>query len=186
MGFLDRLMGRENRGGNAPAGADGDEAAIARYRYMLQTAPPETIEQAHAEAFAKLTAEQRRMVLEQLTATVPPSERAAARDDPQALARLATRAEIRQPGTMERVLGSGPRMGAPGFGTILAGSLLGTIAGSVVGGMIGQHFFGNDTAFAGERDAQEASAQDADSGEDPVAAEGDDGGWDDGGDFGDV
>jgi hypothetical protein len=28
-----------------------DEQAIARYRYMLKTAPPETIEQAHAEAF---------------------------------------------------------------------------------------------------------------------------------------
>ena len=187
MGFLDRLMGRVSDRGNAPAGADPDEAAIARYRYMLQTAPPETIEQAHAEAFAKLTPEQRRMVLEQLTATVPPSERAAARDDPHALARLATRAEIRQPGTMERVLGSGSRMGGPGFGTILAGSLLGTIAGSVVGGMIGQHFFGNDTAYAGGREQPDATAENTESDDDPSAAESDDGGWGDGGgDFGDV
>ena len=31
-----------------------DEQAIQRYRYMLQTAPPETVEQAHAEAFRRI------------------------------------------------------------------------------------------------------------------------------------
>ena len=40
-----------------------DEQAIARYRYMLKTAPPETIEQAHAEAFAHLTPEHRGRIL---------------------------------------------------------------------------------------------------------------------------
>ena len=29
-----------------------DEQALARYRYMLATAPPEEIERAHEEAFA--------------------------------------------------------------------------------------------------------------------------------------
>src|SRR6476469_126209 len=47
-----------------------DEQAIARYRYMLQTAPPETIERAHVEAFSKLTPEQRRMGLTNLRAAV--------------------------------------------------------------------------------------------------------------------
>jgi len=47
--------------------------AIARYRYMLKTAPPETSERALAEE---------------------------AHDNPRALARLATRTEIRQPGTI--------------------------------------------------------------------------------------
>ena len=28
-----------------------DEQAVERYRYLLRTAPPETIEEAHAEAF---------------------------------------------------------------------------------------------------------------------------------------
>jgi hypothetical protein len=41
--------------------------AIVRYRYMLKTAPPETIEQAHAEAF-RLSPEQRSMLLRQLSA----------------------------------------------------------------------------------------------------------------------
>src|SRR5437870_837610 len=76
-----------------------DEQALARYRYMLKTAPPEAIEQVHAEAFAKLTSEQRRMLLEQLRNEVPERERAYATEDPQSLARLATRAEVRQPGT---------------------------------------------------------------------------------------
>src|SRR5690349_9832045 len=40
-----------------------DEQAIARYRYMLRTAPPEVMEQAHEEAFARLTPQQRAMVL---------------------------------------------------------------------------------------------------------------------------
>ena len=43
-----------------------DGQAIARYRYMLRTAPLEAIEEAHAEAFAALTSEQRRRVLEEL------------------------------------------------------------------------------------------------------------------------
>src|SRR3954469_12686611 len=59
-----------------------DEQALDRYRYMLRTAPPETIEQAHAEAFAQLTPEQRRMLLEQLSENVPPNERAALQGTP--------------------------------------------------------------------------------------------------------
>jgi acyl-CoA reductase-like NAD-dependent aldehyde dehydrogenase len=53
-----------------------DDQAIARYHYMLKTAPPETIEQAHAEAFARLTPEQRRKVLEEMGDRIPAAERA--------------------------------------------------------------------------------------------------------------
>src|SRR5690349_12111879 len=92
------------RGTRQPVGAgmgrsgatNPDEAAIERYRYMLRTAPPETVEQAHAEAFAKLTPEQRRTVLADLSTEVPASERATS-DDPRSLARMATRAEMRRP-----------------------------------------------------------------------------------------
>lgn len=71
-----------------------DQQAIARYRYLLKTAPPETIEQAHAEAFAQLTPEQRRLVLQQIAEQLPASERPLADQNalsPQTLARLATR-----------------------------------------------------------------------------------------------
>lgn len=118
-----------------------DEKAVARYRYLLNTAPPEAIEQAHAEAFAQLTPEQRRLVLQQLAQVTPEAERPVlerSANDPQALARAATRAEVRQPGVLERVFSSGA---APGFGSMMAGSLLGSVAGTVLGGMIAREFF---------------------------------------------
>src|SRR5215211_3228938 len=109
MGIFDRLFRQKappsQRQGGAPAFAS-DEQALARYKYLLRTAPPEAIEQAHAEAFAQLTPEQRSQVLKGLSEELPPSERAGAPThvDPQALARLATRSELRQPGTLERAL----------------------------------------------------------------------------------
>jgi hypothetical protein len=115
MGFLDRLLGREGRDPargdesersqrDAAASAE-DERALERYRYLVRTAPPERIEEAHEEAFAKLTPEQRRLALEQLSRQVP--DEAPRGDDPRSLARLATRAEMRQPGTVERAFGGG-------------------------------------------------------------------------------
>ena len=105
---------------------------------MLRTAPPETIEQAHAEAFAQLTPDQRRMVLQNLGAVVPPGEQATS-DDPQSLARMATRAEMRQPGTLERTFSTMP---GPGMGGLMAGSFLSSMAGVFLGTMIAQSFFG--------------------------------------------
>lgn len=132
-----------------------DDKAIARYRYLLNTAPPEAIEQAHAEAFAQLTPEQRRQVLQQLARVTPESERPVlerSANDPQALARAATRAEMRQPGVLERVFGAGPGAGAgamPGFGSMMAGGLLGSVAGTVLGSMIAHEFFSHhEAAFA--------------------------------------
>ena len=91
MGFFDRF--RNDAGSQSSA----DEQAIARYRYLLRTAPPEAIEQAHAEAFAQLTPEQRRRLLDELAADLPDAEAKAAQragDQPGSLARVATRAEL--------------------------------------------------------------------------------------------
>ena len=160
MGILDNLFGRGEgqrpvqQPGAAPL-QSGDEQAIDRYRYMLRTAPPETIELAHAEAFSKLTPQQRNLLLQQLSADLPDAERAAAaaKDDPQSLARLATRAEVRQPGTMERTFGGMGGRGM-GMGGMMAGSFLSTIAGVVVGSAIAQAFLGDsgsgDTAQGDE------------------------------------
>ena len=67
MGFLDRLFGAsDERTAPPPRQApparqlSEDELAIERYRYLLRTAPPESIEAVHAEAFAKLTPAARR------------------------------------------------------------------------------------------------------------------------------
>ena len=148
MGLFDRF--REGAGAQRPqrqAGMpDDDDAAIARYRYMLRTAPPETIEQAHAEAFAKLTPEQRRRVLEALRDSTPAAERPAlerAGDSPGELARMATRAEIREPGALERMFGriQPTGMAGPSMGAVFGGTLLSSMAGTVLGSMIAQHFF---------------------------------------------
>jgi hypothetical protein len=144
-----------------------DEQAIARYRYMLKTAPPETIEQAHAEAFAQLTPEQRRLVLQKVTDSMPASERALAEQsgaDPQELARMATRAEIRQPGAMERMFG---QAGGVSLGGVMAGTLLSSIAGTVIGSMIAREFFASESHGAAGLDGaaepgEEAGFTDAD------------------------
>ena len=139
MSIFDRLRGTGvQRPAPTPSGeTSSDEQAIERYRYMLRTAPPETIEQAHAEAFARLTPEQRRKLLKSLGEALPDY----VADDPGALARAATRAEIREPGTMERAFGGAGA--APGMGSLFAGSFLSSMAGTVLGSMIAQHFFAN-------------------------------------------
>ena len=139
------LFGRGTPLGGPGQAAPADEQAIARYRYLLRTAPPETIEQAHAEAFAQLTPEQRRLVLQGMAKSVPASELAAAERSgatPQALARMATRAEMRQPGAMERMFGQG---GGVSLGGFMAGTLLSSIAGTVLGSMIAREFFADET-----------------------------------------
>lgn len=167
MGILDTILGRNEPQQTTPgpppvqsprtattsgttSTSDPDAQAVARYRYMLQTAPPETLEQAHTEAFARLTPEQRRLALQQLANVVPENERASLQDDPQSLARAATRAEVRQPGILDRtfggmggggMMGGGMMGGGIGMGGMLAGGLLTSIAGSFIGSSIAHSFF---------------------------------------------
>ncbi len=155
MGFLKRLFGGGEEQRREPERSretvrlspeeqrrTTDEEAIARYRYLIRTAPPEAIEQAHAEAFARLTPEQRRQVLEELSKELPPHERVG-RDDPQSLARMATRAEIRQPGVVERIFVPTPMMGGYGMmgGGLFGGGFMSSLAGAFVGSMIAQGLY---------------------------------------------
>jgi hypothetical protein len=199
MSFLDRLLGRRPEphndsrqsparrpsdfaGATPPSGQLSDEQALERYRYLLRTAPPEAIEQAHAEAFTQLTPEQRQMVLQGLSRELPPEERMD-RDDPQSLARAATRAELRRPGTLERTFG-GMSPGGIGLGGFMAGNFLSTIAGFVIGSAIADAIFNDSENGQGDQDSADAS----DSGQDADAGASDfdsgDGGYDSGGDFG--
>jgi hypothetical protein len=153
-----------------------DEQALARYRYMLSTAPPEDIERAHEEVFARLTPDQRRQALQALAGVVPASEIRG--DDPASLARTATRAEIRQPGTIERVWGTGA---GPGMGSWF----LSTLAASFIGTAIAQSFFDNDGGY--DQGSPQAADQGSDTGEGETADySGDEYGGDTGdtGDFG--
>lgn len=232
MGFLDRLLGREDRSqqqqpggwqnaqqqgyrygqqsyqaptwGAGAAGAPGygtgygtgpgagsadDQRAVERYRYLLRTAPPERIEEVHAEAFAQLTPEQRRMVYEEFTRTAPSGE-APRGDDPRSLAQAATRSEIRQPGFMERSLGGmgggmgggfGQRQG-PSFGSMLGASVLGTVAGYVIGSTLMSAFLPDPGSFDGGTDAA-GDGGSGDTGTDSGDGGGADGGASDGGGF---
>jgi hypothetical protein len=187
MGFLDRLLGRDDRfepepARQAPTPSSEDEQALERYRYLVRTAPPERIEQAHEEAFAKLTPEQRRQALEQLTRQVP--DEPARGDDPRSLARLATRAEMRRPGTIERAFGrAGGGMGMGGLG--MGAGLLGSFATAFAGTLAAQALF-NDLAdgqlFDGPQDGGDQG--DAGGADMADAGGGDFGGGDFGGDFG--
>ncbi len=191
MSFFDRLFGAPTPEPEARRSAprSDDDRAVERYRYLLQTAPPETIEQVHAEAFTKLSPEQRRLVFDELARTAPAGE-APADDQPASLARAATRSELRQPGTMERSLGG------PSFGQMVGASLLGTVAGYVIGSALASAFLPPLDAGATDAGASDAGATDAggaDSGADAGADAGgfdgaaDAGGFDAGGfgDFGD-
>ncbi|WP_120336765.1 hypothetical protein [Cryobacterium soli] len=195
MGFLDRLLGRPEQpeqprrstapGSTAAPRRTEDEIAVERYRYLLRTAPPETIEQVHTEAFSKLTDEQRDLLFRQLTDNAMEGERPA-NAEPATLAKSATRAELRQPGTLDRAFGgdqAGGRQG-PGFGSMLGASLLGTVAGYVVGSALVSTFLPD---AGGEADAStDAGSGDSsgDSGADASADPGSDAGGDSGG-FGD-
>jgi hypothetical protein len=211
MGLLDRLFGRRRASspyGEQPYGS-ADEQAIERYRYLLRTAPPDQVEAAHAEAFGKLTPEQRRQVLEQLAA-VPGAERPGG-DDARSLARAATRAEIRRPGTLERAFGGhgpggpgygggyGPGYGRGGFGTggmgggmgmgsMIGGSLLGTVAGVVVGSAVADALFDTglgDGGLFGGGDEEAYAEGYQDGAQDDTGGDGGGGDYaDGGGDFG--
>ncbi len=204
MGFLDKLFGHDEpqpqRGPVQNTGAFGmgaqqpnvhgganpnrpqnaDEQAVARYRYMLQTAPPEDIERAHEESFARLTPQQRQLLLQQLSQNVPAGEAQGLSDDPRSLARAATRAEVRQPGFIERTFGGGQQqqgyggqmgggmmggMGGGGgmlggMGGMIAGGLLASMAGSFIGSSIANSFFSNHGNEQGFQSSPEAAAVD--------------------------
>lgn len=180
MGLFDRLFGTDDSYSNQQqpqrrSARSDDEIAVERYRYLLRTAPPETIEQVHAEAFAKLTQEQRDLLFAQLSETTEEAPRDAS---PAALASAATRQELRNPGTMERTMGGGM-----GFGGTMVSSLLGTVAGFVIGSALVSAFmpdFGSD----GSSDSSSDNADGADSGDTGGDTGGDAGGDFGGGDFG--
>jgi len=117
-----------------------DRAAIAKYQYMLKTAPPEDMEHAHSEAFSRLTPKQRALLQTELSQSLPATERPAT-DQPRDLARAATRAEVARPGFMEKILGRGGP-GASGMAAGAAGGLGVGLLGGVAGAFIG-------TAIAG-------------------------------------
>ncbi|HZC14703.1 MAG TPA: hypothetical protein VE270_11860 [Thermoleophilaceae bacterium] len=141
----------------------------------MRTAPPDAIEQAHEEAFSKLTPEQRRQALRDLSAEVPEHERTGG-DDPRSLARMATRAEVNRPGTVERAFGGG--------GGMLGGTLLGSFAAAFAGTLVAQSLFSELNSEGGGEGEGGAEGDAGDAGSDAGGGDfagGDFGGGDVGG-----
>ena len=180
MGFLDRLFGAQDE--VAPAtprrhAPNDDELAVDRYRYLLRTAPPETIEQVHAEAFGRLNESQRALVYEELSKGAGTGERPLS-SEPATLARAATRKEMRDPGSLERTLSG------PSFGSMVGSTLLGTVAGYVIGSALVSAFLPWDAGYGADANADAGADSGADSGGMDADASGDFGGDNFGGDMG--
>ncbi|AMB58218.1 hypothetical protein [Microterricola viridarii] len=145
--FGSQTQSDEQRRAAIPRERHPDEVAIERYRYLLRTAPPETIEQAHAAAFAQLNPEQRALVFQELSSGAGQQEQPRA-DDPRSLAQAATRRELQAPGTLERSF-SPQRNGGMSAGGMLGSSMLGSIAGVVIGSAIAQSFLPDSLSEVG-------------------------------------
>ncbi len=110
MGLIDRLF-RGRRGSE-----EGDtrpltaEEALARWRYLVGTAPPEALSEAHGHALEALGEVPRAEVLQRLRAGLSALEPGAVVPaDPAAMMRAAARAERRTPGFLERALAADAR-----------------------------------------------------------------------------
>src|SRR6267143_1457751 len=185
MGILDRSFGQQQPpppGDAQPAPQELlDEQALQRYRYLVRTAPPQAIEEAHREAFDGL---RRRGSNE--VAAAPANERISdpSRNDPQTLARMATRAELRQPGFLEQRLG-GTALGSPGLGGMFASSLLGSVVGSVIGSAIAHQFLGGSGHLPAETPGDQSASNEVAADDDMDTADADASDYDDvGGDIG--
>ncbi|HEY4225072.1 MAG TPA: hypothetical protein VGM70_04615 [Pseudolysinimonas sp.] len=94
-----------------------DDAVLRRYRHVLVTAPIESVEQAHAEAFLALRETQRAALYEELSRGSGTGERPLS-SEPATLARSASRAERRAPGTLENTLRAADERGGFGGGLV--------------------------------------------------------------------
>lgn len=110
MGLLDRLL----RGRRTPEAGDArpltPDQAMARWRYLLGTAPPEALSEAHARGLESLGEMPRAEVMQRLRAALSALEPGAmVPSDAGVLVRAAARAERRTPGFLERALAADAR-----------------------------------------------------------------------------
>ncbi|CAN5512656.1 hypothetical protein BH10ACT6_BH10ACT6_00950 [soil metagenome] len=100
MGVLARWFGQEH-----DSATEADARRLTQYRHVLRTAPLESLEQAHTDAFGELAEWHRAAIYEELSRGAGTGERPRS-SEPATLARSATRAERRMPGDLERTLRS--------------------------------------------------------------------------------
>ncbi|HVP62848.1 MAG TPA: hypothetical protein VMT11_19995 [Myxococcaceae bacterium] len=110
MGLLDRLLrGRRTPDASEARPLTGEEV-LARWRYLLGTAPPEALSAAHTDGLGALGETARAEVLHRLRAALSALEAGAVvPSDAAVLMRAAARAERRAPGFFERALATDAR-----------------------------------------------------------------------------
>jgi hypothetical protein len=149
-----------------------DHEVQQRYRQVLRNAPPEVIEDAHADAFAQLSPQERREMAQRLRQQAQmlddpyddPYDRDEYDDDPRTLARMARRAEQRNPNILDQLFGGQPgplsnpmvKMALAGAAAMAARRFLSQQGGGQMGGQMGGSplgglFGGQNTGF-GQQD----------------------------------
>ncbi|MFC0681935.1 hypothetical protein ACFFGH_29220 [Lysobacter korlensis] len=137
MGFFSNLLGIRRPADPVEERAV-DELAVQRYEHLLRTAPPETVEQVHTEAFERLTQQQRDLLFQKLLDGARTPEERPADASSASLAKSATDAEVVEPGALSRLIGG--RRGKDGD-DLLGGSLLNSIAAYAVASSVFEAFF---------------------------------------------
>ena len=125
MGLIDRLFGGRRATEERDARPLTVEEALSRWRYLVGTAPPEALSEAHARALEALGEVSRAEVLQRLRAGLSALEPGAVVPaDPAVLMRAASRAERRTPGFLERALAGDARgrQGLTGLATAVVAS----------------------------------------------------------------
>lgn len=137
-----------------------------RYRQVLRNAPPEMIEDAHADAFSQLDPQERRLLAQRLRQQAQqlespfddPYDRDEQDDDPRTLARMARQAEQRNPNVLDQLFGGqqGPlsnpmvKMALAGAAAMAARRFLGGQGGGQMGGLGGASGSGLGGLFGGQ------------------------------------
>jgi hypothetical protein len=110
MGLIDRLFGGRRATEERDARPLTAEEALSRWRYLVGSAPPEALSEAHGHALEALGEVSRAEVLQRLRASLSALEPGAVVPaDPAVLIRAAARAERRTPGFLERALAGDAR-----------------------------------------------------------------------------
>ncbi len=145
-----------------------------RYRQVLRNAPPEMIEDAHADAFSQLDPQERRLLAQRLRQQArqlespydDPYDRDDQDENPRTLARMARQAEQRNPNVLDQLFGGqqGPlsnpmvKMALAGAAAMAARRFLSGQGGGQMGGPgaasgggIGDLFGGQNNSFDDRR-----------------------------------
>jgi hypothetical protein len=115
--------------------AGADVFALDRYERMLAAVPSPAVLRVHAVAFARLTAVERMLVRDRLTAAAQTADERPAGAAPAQLARPAVLAERRRAGGLARAIGFDPAGSA--LAVAVAGALLDTVSVLAARAMLG-------------------------------------------------